>query len=415
MAAATRLSRRTLLKYGAFGVMAATGSALPAFGAPLSGCLRGVSTNLSATMVTSHVVTLDIATGQIEYTPLPGQRAGHSLIPLPSGGYYAVSYGDHEAPCLFLDRDMTLVGELRADNGYGFGGHAVVLPDNRHVLGHFNRNQLEAGAGTENFGDLFVVDIATRKVIHRQKNDVIHAHDIIVSRDRKTAIVSDDGTLDGLDLQVVLASDDPFQLPVISPSLKIYDVASFALVKTIPLPINGSVVHIEQGFDGAVFGGVEQFVATNPTGLAALRAVLGDDAGRYIKQLGGDTGDKVIPFPGPVVRVDLATSNVEQDINALNQDPFDMKYNPHTGYMLSIFTTSDRLARFNSRNAKWDYFDTLQYGIKEPFGMVDLTGTPLVAINGFDKGIAIIDVTTMTLVKHFDTQNLGTKHLLYEA
>ena len=416
MLIATRMPRRTLLKIGALGGIHAATRAWSALATTTSGRIRGVTTSIirSNSFKTSNILSLELNSGRIDYYPLPGHLRGHSLLSLPGEGHFAVPYGDATATCLFLNSDMAIVAELQAEPGFGFGGHAAVLPNGRQLFGHFNRTELLDKPSASNFGEIFVVDLQTRKVVHRQQSDVIHAHDMIISRDKKTVILSDDGTLGSRDDDALLNTSNPFEFIVAAPALKIYDATSFALLKTVPLPINGSLVHIEQSLDGTVFGGVEQFVATNPIGMAALTAVIGEDAERYVQDLTGDPPEVAIAFPGPLIRVDLNTGDVQQHVAAQHQDPFDLKCNAHSGYLINVFTTSNQLSRFNPTTAQWDYVDTKEYGVEEPYGVVDLPGTPLMAINGFTRGIAIIDVTTMARVKYFNVETFGLKHMLFE-
>ncbi|MFT4633574.1 MAG: hypothetical protein ACI8PP_002742 [Candidatus Pseudothioglobus sp.] len=429
MVAATRLPRRTLLKLGALrflggilGGALASGHAFPVLASPArtataSGRIRGVTTSISNSnsFKTSNILTLELGTGGVEYSPIPGHLMGHSMIALPDGGYFAVPYGDSPYTCLFLNANLTIAGELKAEPGFGFGGHAVLLPNGRQLFGHFNRSELLNEPSPDNFGEVFVVDLETKKIIHRQTSDVIHAHDMIISRDKNTVIVSDDGTLGSRNDNAMLSSGNPFEFIVAAPALKIYDTTSFALIKTVSLPINGSLVHIEQGLDGTVFGGVEQFVANNPTGLSALKAAIGKDAENYMQDLAGDPAEAAVAFPGPLIRIDLNTGGVKEHVAVQHQDPFDLKCNAHSGYLLNVFTTSNQLSRFDPASEQWDYVDTKKYGVEEPYGVVDLPGTPLMAINGFQRGIAIIDVTTMALVNHFDTETYGLKHMLFDA
>jgi hypothetical protein len=414
------VNRREFLELGYLGALAA---GLPratfAAEAKLTGHIVAVSTLSSsdALIELSDIVDLDLATGEVRYTSLPDYRFGHSLVPMPNGDLFAVPYGDDKTPCLFLDKKFSVLGEVNAPEGYGFAGHAVISPDGNSVVAHFNRADYGGDEGSAGTGDLCVIDIAGKRVSKTLPTNILHGHDIILSRDKRHIIVGDDGTLESRSSEDMSSpeSTSPFMLITSTPSLTLFDAKSFEHQKTIPLPINGSFVHIEEDADGAVFGAVEQFVANNPSGLSELRGLLGDDVERYVDSLQLDELDDLLPYPGPLMRVNVETGEIESHQMPQNQAPFDIKRNVLTGRVVNVFTDSNMLARYNPLSGRWGYFSTVVYGIKQPFGVMDIPGTPYMAVNGFLEGIAIFDVVSMSLVRKFETHNFGIKHMLYQS
>ena len=418
------VSRRTFLKRSAAAVCALAAPQF-AFGqeAGLTGYVYGVSTinpkNRSEEL--SSIVRLNLESGKVTYHPLPEHRLGHSLVPLPDGGFFAVPYGDDTTGCVFLDHDLNIIEVFNAPDGYGFGGHVAVLPGDRQLFGHFN----QAGYGKhlrdkDDTGRNFVLDIETRKVIWTGETDIILGHDIAVTKDGAKVLVGDDSTLRRRETEELEAdTEDPFSLVNHAPSIVVYSADTFEYEKTIPLRINGSFVHIEVDEEGEVFGAAEQFIANSPVGHAALRDLLGEDDGhmeRYVDHMSEDYLDHQLPFPGPLVRVDIETGNVvERKLDPLNQAPFDIKRNEQSGMILNVFTGSNSLSRYNPRKKKWGYFKTDHYGIQRPYGLADIPGTTFMAVNGFKKGIAVIDTLTMSTVATYPTENYGIKHLLYVA
>ncbi len=413
-----QLNRRQFLKAG---LVSACASSIPfnVFARELTGHIYAVTTlnpeNRREEL--SSVVDLDLVTGEVTYVSLPDHRLGHSLVPLPDGKFFAVPYGDDNISCLFLDSQFQVEGELKAPEGHGFGGHAAVLPGGKQIFGHFNHGGYEGKRSPDQTGQLYVVDIETREVIETRATNILHGHDIILSRDGQTVIVGDDGTLEARlpDDMASEESTNPFALVVEQPSLNVFDAKSFDMKKTVALPINGSFVHIEEGTDGAVFGAVEQYVSKNDIGLNALRELLGEDVERYIESLDTDMFFAELPYPGPLMKVDVESSEIDRHQAPHNQAPFDIKINEVSGRVVNVFTASNMLARFNPLSKRWGYFSTENYGIKQPYGITDIQGTTLMAVNGFLEGIAVFDVMTMSLVKRFDTSNFGIKHMMYQA
>jgi len=60
-------------------------------------------------------------------------------------------------------------------------------------------------------------------------------------------------------------------------------------------------------------------------------------------------------------------------------------------------------------------FITERYGIETPYGLANIPGTKLMAINGFHDGIALFNTSNMLMVQKFETKNFGLKHLMFEA
>lgn len=387
---------------------------------PLAGYLYGVSTLNPENMMEelSVVVRMSLADGKVTYHPLPEHKLGHSLTPLPDGGFFAVPYGDDATACLFLDADLNVQDQFAAPDGYGFGGHAALLPDGRHIFGHFNQaGYAKDKRRPDQTGQRFVVDVQARKTISVSDTEILHGHDIILSRDGRHVIVGDDGTLEVKSPEELKeASEDPYALVAHSPSLTLFNADTFEHEKTIPLGINGSFVHIEQDGEGVVFGAVEQYVSRNEAGLGALRQLLGDDGDveRYVDSLAEEVFFVELPYPGPLMRVDLDSGGLDEHLAPQNQAPFDIKLNTRTNRMFNVFTASNMLARFDPRKKTWGYFSTAAWGIEQPYGLIDIPGTTLMAVNGFLRGIAVFDTLTMSLVRFYTSENFGIKHLLYQ-
>lgn len=366
----------------------------------------------------SAVVSINLADDSVEYTSLPDHRLGHSLLPLPDGGFFAVPYGEDDTTCLFLATDLSVKGRFEAPAGHGFGGHAVVAPDGKTIVGHFNQSGYEPDKRTpDQTGQLYALDIESGELVKTLSTNILHGHDIILSRDQTAVIVGDDGTTEVRAAGEPRPSGDPFSLVPHSPSLSLFDSKTLALKKTIPLDINGSLVHIEQDQSGRVFGSVEQYVSRDEAGFSALLALLGQDGDvdRYVRSLAEEDYELELPYPGPLVQIDTETNAIERHLTPQNQAPFDIKINEKTGRVFNVFIASGMLARFDPLKQKWGFFSARDYGIDQPYGLTDIPGTTMMAVNGFMEGLAVFDTLTMALVKHIPVKNHGIKHLLYQA
>jgi len=188
-------TRRQCLAGGMFGLSAlffgkaglAASGAASRIPEKLEGRILGLTTagpGMLSRGSASVMLTLDLVTGEQNLLSLDDYRLGHSLTPLPDGSYFAVPYGETEDPCLFLDRRFAVLDEFHAPRGYGFGGHAVLLPDNKYLVLHFNSAPKGRLRDASDTGQLCLVDWESRSVVHARATDILHGHDMIVTRDR---------------------------------------------------------------------------------------------------------------------------------------------------------------------------------------------------------------------------------------
>lgn len=409
------LSRRNLLQAGCFGVawLAGTPGAFSASANPLGGRILGLTTTGNEAGTggdTSELLSLDLASGEHRLAALDEYRLGHSLVALPDGGFFAVPYGEEQNPCLFLAPDFSITGEFFAPRGHGFGGHAVLLPDNQTLFTHFNISGDKRGRTARDTGQLCLIDVATRQVVQASPSAILHGHDIIVTRDRRTVIIADDGNIES-----PVPINHPYGVISHKPALHLYDAITLAKRDTIDLPINGGLVHIEEGADGRVYGGAEQFVYRDAAGTAILESIIGEQTDAYLAGITDEQYQEEVPLPGPLVGIDLDNHTVSSTTRIEHSDPFDMRLNLQSGLLFSVFSTSDQLARYDAGTMSWSYFSTKDFGVEEPFGLIELPGTTLMAVNGYEAGIAVFDAVTMTLVRHFDIPTYGMKHMLFSA
>lgn len=418
MTAVIHLRRRQFLQAG---LVAAGAAGIPftVSAAPLQGHIYAVTTLNPDDPVEelSGIADLDLATGKIEYSPLPGYRFGHSLVPLPDGNFFAVSYGDDTSTCIFLDNELNVEAEIPAPDGYGFAGHAALLPDGKQLVSHLNQGGHKAVRTPDQTGELCVIDVETRGLSETRPTDILHGHDVILSGDGRYVIVSDNGILEARAPEAMSAEGltGPYAFLVHNPSLTLFDARTLEKHKTISLPINGSLAHLVEGNDGDVFGAVEQYVGRNNSGLNALRESLGDDVERYVDGLDLEVFFAALPYPGPIMKVDLEAGEISRHEAPFNQAPFDIEVNKVSGRVVNVFTASNMLARYNPLSGRWGYFSTENYVIKQPYGVTDIEGTTMMAVNGFFEGIAVIDVMTMDLIKRFETGNFGIQHMLFRS
>lgn len=419
-------SRRQLLLAGVGLSMARmpNASALPLRDAPpyrpqarsaIQGTLLGLTTQAPGNRQreVSSVIRLDLSNGDMNVTELDGHRFGHSLVPLPDGGFFSVPYGDDDVSCLFLDEKLQIRGELKPPARHGFAGHAVLMPDQRHLFVHFNQSgysdQLEIGET----GTAALVDRTTMKVMKTIDSGIHHGHDMLVSRDGKFIVVGDDGILASNRPPDPLTSHYPYSLSVHDPALVAFPLSDLTQPRRYSLDLQGCLVHLTEDQDHRVIGAVEQYVADTVEGRAILSGAIQGSEQDYLAMLDRQSFKSELPLPGPIVSVDLNDGSIERTVRDHHQAPFDIGVNEVTGSVVSLFTGSHTLARHLPSKNQWDYLSTKHWGIEQPRGIADIPGTDLMIVNGFWSGVAVFNVRTLAPVALFTDPLFGVKHLTY--
>ncbi|MFN3239737.1 MAG: DUF1513 domain-containing protein [Pseudomonadales bacterium] len=398
------LNRRDLIKLAAislapnFGLLPRTALSEPQTRATKKPTLLGLTTLNEQRAEQSSLFWFDLETGTETFTPLADYRFGHSLEPLHHGRWLAIPYGDDDVACLVLDHKGVIERRIEAPPGMGFGGHGAVFDDGRHVLLHFNHSYREQRAGI-----VAIVDTDSGKTVKQQNTSILHAHDIIPLQNGQI-VIADDG--------VIEKEDGALLFEAIQPALYYFE-KNLTLSRKVDLKINGSVVHLAEDGNETVIGAVEQYLMRSSEGHAFFKATFDAPSEPYFTQFDKELFPEDVPLPSTIVSVNRqgSFSNLASQFN--HQDPFDMTYNPIAGVTACVFTASNLLALKRDSESQWHYIDTLQMNIDSPFGLTSLEASPLIAINGFDRGIGIIDANRLAPINQFDVPTRGVKHLSY--
>lgn len=158
---------------------------------------------------------------------------------------------------------------------------------------------------------------------------------------------------------------------------------------------------------GKITGAVEQYVRRTKNGTRFLQSLLGDGADDFSRQFNPEIFTDDIPLPVPIVGVHLKGAAAEEAFSKAHLDPFDMVYHERSSATCCVFTESNLLA-WRSRDAShWQYVSGTTLGVETPFGLTSIGDTSLVAVNGFERGVAIFDSADMSLTKFFDASRRG--------
>lgn len=397
-----RLSRRRFLQFSIL-TAGTPGFLFAARPQTLSGRLLGLTTLDSKANETTALFSLSLTNGNYQFHSLGDYLYGHSLEALASGGWIAIPYGDDTQGCLTLDAEGVVKQQITAPSAMGFSGHGAVLKDGRHLVLHANRTDRDDTGS----GEIVIADTQSGKIVKRRRSPLIHGHDMLLSRNGQI-IISDDGAIESD------SASDPLLMNIINPALYYYS-PTLELVRTVPLPINGSFVHIAEDSSGKISGAVEQYVRRTNSGARFLRSLLGEDADDFRQQFDLEIFPDDMPLPGPIVGVDTDGVAVDEAFSTSHLDPFDMIYNERSGVTCCVFTESNQIAWRSRDTSHWQYLSGTTLGVETPFGLTTIGDTSLIAVNGFERGVAIFDSADMSLTKFFDVPTQGVKHLSFDA
>ena len=157
----------------------------------LSGRLLGMTTLDSQANETTALFSLSLTTGDSQFSSLGDYLFGDNLEALGNGDWITIPYGDDSQGCLTLNADGVIQQKIAAPSGMGFGGHDAVLQEGRHVVLHFNQTDRPDSSG----GEIVIADTHSGKIVKRRPSPLIHAHDILLSRNEHI-IISDDGAIE---------------------------------------------------------------------------------------------------------------------------------------------------------------------------------------------------------------------------
>lgn len=384
---------------------------------------RHLSGDLGSREHDTAVVDLDLASGEARYHALADFTQGHSMQPLPDGGYFVTTYrSQKKVQGLFLGPHLDVRAQVDDFEEGALGGHSILLPGGETIVSVVSREAYSATKSAKDTGLLVLIDVATQKVERVVEAPVLEGHDIILLRDGEHFVVADDGN--------VPVTGSIFEYDPHDPAFLVYRCRDLELVRKISLGINGAVVHIEEGADGQIYGGVEQRVNADEAGLAQLRKVMGADAEGYLEDFLADperrktvvldelTGKPMpiqVELPSPVVICDPATGEVRTVMRDRRRqlDSFDTMLDLETGNMLTVSVSSGSLLRIHGESGRASTWSTKELGIpKEPYGLVDIPDSPLMAVCGFENGVAVFDTSTMAKVRYYGIETFGMKHMI---
>lgn len=348
----------------------------------------------------SVVIEVDLGTGFVRHRPLPVTE-GHEPVLLAGGELVCVSDGGQAM--LFIDPSTHAISKtIRCDPGFEYSGHARVVDDRLVVTVR------QRGTGKMR-GRLDVFSMETRARTDSVDTGGHVPHEIVVLEDRDEIAISHYGHFGGDHFQ-----REPFFWDIREAAVSFLDRRTLAVKRRFVYERPLALTHMRRASSGKLYVVAAQYVRNNPAGFAAIAAD-GSGLGPRFVPAGPEKRDQRISMPGPVVVVDPDAGIVEELMPEpqYHRKQQSLAVHAQTGQVFVTFTDSDRVMRIDPGSHAASYIAAADLELSAPCGVVDITGTPYVAVSGRSSDLVIVDAATGVLVRSYPAEMFSNVHLGY--
>ncbi len=364
-----------------------------------SGDIQARFATADRSLPSSVLIDIDLSTGQTRHTPL-SVAEGHEPVLLADAQLVCVSDGGERI--LFIDAATHAITEtVRCEPGFEYSGHARMVDE------HLVVTVRERGQGKMR-GRLDVFSPATRKRIRSVDTGGHVPHEIVLLEDHDEIAISHYGHFGGEHFQ-----REPFYWDIKEAAVTFLDRHSLAFKRRFVYERPLALTHMRRAKTGELYVVAAQYVRNNPAGLSAL-AEAGQLGAEF--EVGAlEHRTRRIGVPGPVVVVDPEAGIVDELMPEPVQHRKQQSLAVHeqSGHVFVTFTYSDQVMRIDPVTKATTYIAAADLGLSAPCGVVDLVGTPFVAISGRTSGLAVIDAATAQVVRDYPAEMFSNVHLGY--
>lgn len=349
----------------------------------------------------SVLADVDLGTGTVRHTPYEIVE-GHEPLLVDDSTLVCVSDGGERI--LFIDPSThALRDELRSAPNMEYSGHA------RIVDGALLATVRERGRG-KMAGRLEVIDLATRTRVRDVATGGHVPHEVVVLEDRDEIAISHYGHFGGGHF-----TREPYYWDIEEPAVSFLDRTTLRVKRRFVYERPLALTHMRLGADGLLYVVSAQYVRNNAAGLQALATGFGDRGGPTFVPAPIEREAGRIGVPGPVVVVDPVRGIIDELMPEPLHHRKQQSVGVHrgTGHVIVTFTYSDQVMRIEPGSRAVEYWSAAELGIDAPCGVVEVAGTPYVAISGRDRGLAIVDVARGVVRQTYDPPMFSNVHLSF--
>lgn len=357
----------------------------------------------------SVLTSLDLAGGTVRQTLL-SMAGGHMTCSLSNGAIMCVAH--HEPKSLIVNGEHEVVAELSTGPDHVFGGHAwvneardlIVLPQRRR----------EART-TSDVGSVLVYDAKTYRLLDQVETGGIHPHELQPIPGTDELAITHYGDV---------AENHPvFEHNVIDAKLTILDARTLKPRRHYPQhEFKAMATHMRVDEAGWAYLVLTQYVSwprldtdnAYATAMAELERAIGRPVNFDIPRAALE--ERLLPLPLPLLAVHTRTGK-RRIVNAGDGHHLrsqSVAYSRDAQAAVAVYSHSDNLVILR-RGGEPVIVPAQRLGLRGLRGVVELPGTPLIAVMGSYRNVAVYDLVKDDLVACYDTLNYQDTHLSFAA
>lgn len=343
---------------------------------------------------TSVITELDLSTGGARSGFIPLASA-HTLMLSPFGPGLCLPLDGSEA--IWVDSSFAVAGTLVAPGGYLFSGHGVLHTGTHYAFISLRRRNAQSFSDTGRIG---IVDLRSKKLIDLFNSGGVRPHDLDLVG--KSLVVSHYGDIkyERTGITAMNARE---------PRLVTLDIETGRVLQVIDAPPNGSLTHLAVGGDGKVCAVPLNYQGFDDAGRREVERLLGDKFEISVaEELEGR-----IAVPMPILVFDRKTGSYKE----LRGEPGRQRraqsvaFHPGSKRFFITYSFSDTLACADETGVR--YVSGFDLGLSFVRGVCAVGNTGLIAVTGEFRGVALVDATSLTVVKRFDVSWFDHPHVTF--
>lgn len=328
-----------------------------------------------------------------------------NIIPIENAHYMAMNEGDENIFLLsqfrlesaLLSPDLKTLATFKAPEGYQFSGHGISLPDGKYfVVGLREISPVLANQ----IGKLGIYNTSTLKLEKMYNTGGYAPHDMIINAEKTHLILSHYGgevPCENYE-KIPQTSSCQSEKTINAGKITIIRLSDFKIEKHIYSPKGISPIHIESSRNGKVY--------------AVSNAVVKGDEPSYERHWLETKFNWYHCKALPIVEYDLMSEDTREITTELlkQRRSQSISYNAYTRKTVATFVFTNSIVVIDEIGNPKRY-DTSQYKIEAPTGVIGIPETPLIALCGVYDDLSIIDLDTMELVQTFKVKLHRNSHL----
>ena len=361
----------------------------------------------------SVVTALDMATGKARHVLINVFEA-HYVVAMNADRLLVIPQNSDKG--VILDRDLRLVRDVMAPDGFGFSGHALALPEHGVVAISYYKNNTDNKVGTDLEGRIELRELQDYSLVDQFGSGGVRPHDMCMFADGKRIALAHAGEL-GYVRHLARKQDDSPLADSYLPKLSIVDIEKREAVATMKLDGRAPMIHLAVDAQNNVYGVLQKYIDTSPGRrrddiMNEIGAAFGTVSPPALNAMEVQRGGEGIALPLPMMRFDTHAGSISEIFTdaAKQRRSQSVICQQATGSIIATYVFTEHLLRVRA-DGTVDNIATEPLGIQNPIGLCDIPGTPYFALAGMFNDIVVIDARDMNPVQRFRAPLYRSSHL----